>query len=1570
MAVSSANPDELDAYVTGVQGLNSDVSTEVRDLWSAWWSYEGRPNDKPVNHAKDNIQFAQTVYNDFDQDGKFVAAVSNGFRKAGATHGVMSVDDAVIASSLTAAGVSATPPPIVTVDAPTCNGLTVDSGYANDPVNAASGNFAEAEVDLAVPPRIWALSWTRTYNSRHTARGPLGRGWSSWATTRLRIDHTGATWVGPDGKVERLARSASGFERSPTLAAEVVELEEGAELRWFDGPRWVYHRLSLPVLVEMEPGNAVAFTHDDDSRLVSLEHSGGRRLEIEWQANRIAAVRGSDGSTVTYTYDEAGDLVASVSPTDHRTYRLDESGRVTVVIDGDGVEIVRNSYDPDGRVVSQRSPHGRITGFQYHPGPVTVIDDETGGPRSVLFHDALGRLTGAMDANGARMTKSYDRNGNPVRITNRRGEVVVQEFDDRNRRVKRILPDGSEFRWTWDDLGRLLTLTSPLGTSVRMEYEGDERNPVRVIDPLGARTVVESAEGLISRVVDPDGVALAFEHDPSGNVIAMIDGLGQREVLDRDASGRIVSVTNPGGEVTRFEYDGGDRVSRRVDPDGGEWLFSWSPAGRLTETIDPSGARSTIRYGQHGDPEEHVDPLGAVTTMRTDVLGNLVGVVAADGAKFEFAYDGLSRLTALHDPAGGVTLREYDKEGDLVGLIDPLGNHRRVEVQRAGRLRRFISPDNEVSEEEYDPLGRLVRQVRPDGSSVEVGYDDAGRPVTRTDALGAVTHYEYSPGGRLVRLVSPLGHVTGWAHDAAGRAVERIDPNGGRTRLRRDPNGRVIEIEYPAGEIERFRYDPLGRPMEHHLANGGVIRRRFDHAGRMTEEVDAEGGARRFRYDLRGRMVGVVDPNGGTTAFAYNERGWLVSATDALGGVSTYEHDPLGRVTATDDQLRRRTTRDHDAAGRIVRTIDGSGRSTVYSYDAEGRLTTARSGTFELTVERDAVGRPVVVTSPAGTCRLEWDPEGRLVAKDDGISALRWKFDADGRRTAVTYPDGTVATYTYDPAGRLIGLAHPVAGEVLLRRDADGRVVSFEASGVNRLWAYTNGELTSFSRQSQKRVETVALRRDRSGRILEAASGELVQGFRYDPAGQLVEAGPASGTTAWDYDAAGRMVAEDGPSGTRRFSYDAAHQLTQLETDQERVTFEYDGSGRRLAERSSGQTRSFHWDALGALAQIEVLTQTGTSVTSLSRNALGELVAVGDTTVAWDPTSFAPQVRQLGSAQVIGSGEPLGTAGPRGVEWLDTDWLGTPGATSDVWGANGEAREPTLGYRGELQIGGLLWLRDRVYDPTTRVFLSPDRLAGVPGEPTFLNPYRYCHNNPLSFVDPLGLKPLTDAEFKKWQDDHPPWYEAAWNATTSFVHDHAGQILTGALAVAGVVMLFTPLAPIGAGILIGEASTLGLQVGMQAITTGHVDLGKVDWNSVAVGGALGGAFAGAGMGLSALRGAGAAAEAAPALEGGDTVQLFRHVDPAELEDIRNTGQFGLGPNSTGKYFAESAEHAKQWGQMLNNGEGAVVETNVPRSAADELFRWEKLDNIGPARYVSPEQLDRFNQVMDGIREVS
>lgn len=63
-----------------------------------------------------------------------------------------------------------------------------------------------------------------------------------------------------------------------------------------------------------------------------------------------------------------------------------------------------------------------------------------------------------------------------------------------------------------------------------------------------------------------------------------------------------------------------------------------------------------------------------------------------------------------------------------------------------------------------------------------------------------------------------------------------------------------------------------------------------------------------------------------------------------------------------------------------------------------------------------------------------------------------------------------------------------------------------------------------------------------------------------------------------------------------------------------------------------------------------------------------------------------------------------------------------------------------FGYRGELHVAGLVYLRARNYDPTLGRFLTPDPLDGVPGTTTITNQYTYANNNPITSTDPTGLR--------------------------------------------------------------------------------------------------------------------------------------------------------------------------------------------------------------------------------------
>ena len=249
----------------------------------------------------------------------------------------------------------------------------------------------------------------------------------------------------------------------------------------------------------------------------------------------------------------------------------------------------------------------------------------------------------------------------------------------------------------------------------------------------------------------------------------------------------------------------------------------------------------------------------------------------------------------------------------------------------------------------------------------------------------------------------------------------------------------------------------------------------------------------------------------------------------------------------------------------------------------------------------------------------------------------------------------------------------------------------------------------------------------------------------------------------------------------------------------------------------------------------------------MSVDALGELATVGDADVLWDTADpFAPPAWVDGRA-VIGQ---WATAGPDGdVEWLDADWQGTVGGTRDAFGAPAQDGL-RLGYRGELEFAGLMWLRARAYDPATRGFLSPDPLAPIVGTAYAANPYHYAGNDPFGRVDPLGLRPVSEQELREIRD----------RMGQNFLARNADYIVAAALIVGGIAVMATGVGgPIGAAMIGGALLSAGASAGIQKVTTGSVDYGEV-----AIAGLVGG-------GLRRRRGVGrlarALATASPLLRG-------------------------------------------------------------------------------------------------------
>ena len=76
----------------------------------------------------------------------------------------------------------------------------------------------------------------------------------------------------------------------------------------------------------------------------------------------------------------------------------------------------------------------------------------------------------------------------------------------------------------------------------------------------------------------------------------------------------------------------------------------------------------------------------------------------------------------------------------------------------------------------------------------------------------------------------------------------------------------------------------------------------------------------------------------------------------------------------------------------------------------------------------------------------------------------------------------------------------------------------------------------------------------------------------------------------------------------------------------------------------------------------------------------------------------------------------------------------------------------------------------------------------------------------------------------------------------------------------------------------------------------------------------------------------------------------------------------------GKWFAETAFDAAQWGKLFYQWSGTpfyVIQVDVPDWVTAQMFRVANLDNIGPARWASEgDLLDLLNSTNNGIIELA
>ncbi len=328
----------------------------------------------------------------------------------------------------------------------------------------------------------------------------------------------------------------------------------------------------------------------------------------------------------------------------------------------------------------------------------------------------------------------------------------------------------------------------------------------------------------------------------------------------------------------------------------------------------------------------------------------------------------------------------------------------------------------------------------------------------------------------------------------------------------------------------RETYDEFGRLVVRNWPDGTGVTFSYDTAGRLNRVDDGDGHHLQFLFERAGRTVRAAASWGESATYELSD-GELGSVTTAGGQSITYRYGGGGWLSGIDHPIFGLLSLDCDDRGRVVSREWMDGTRETWNYDDEHHRVS----------HIDANGGEVTLQTSADGLREEWtDAEGRV---------LKTEFDTSGQVVQLVDPGGRESKFTYDDLGR------PTRVE-----DAVNGIVNFKYSGNAR-------QAVSVQKAES---EPVHLTSDAQQRITGVYRGKLD--------------GPH-----WKYGSEGRLTEFTTCDGhSLVFKYDDRGRLSNVITDDQRVSYQYDRTGNLVREvDSSGAATIRTYDAGRRLTSVK-----------------------------------------------------------------------------------------------------------------------------------------------------------------------------------------------------------------------------------------------------------------------------------------------------------------------------------------------------------------------------------------------
>ncbi len=975
-------------------------------------------------------------------------------------------------------------------------------------------------------------------------------------------------------------------------------------------------------------------------------------------------------------------------------------------------------------------------------------DGSVGTSRKIFLTQVIDPFTNAV-------TLFYDSSLRLTNITDAIGQVTMLSYSNAidTKKITRVTdPFGRFASFNYDSLGRLTNITDVIGLTSRFAYEGSGDFVNALITPYGTTSFTRGGSGTTRwlETLYPDGSKDRVEFNQS-----TVPGTPNSDAATSVPQGMSTANSYLSARNTYYWSRSacatgyGDYTKAKIY----HWLHTadvTTCSGILESTkevlerrvwYDYDGQSSSIFVGSTDRPKH-------------------VGRVLDDGSTqlSTFGFNGFGNLTNTIDPVGRTFSYLYDTNG-----IDLL----QVRMTRAGKNELLFSAS-------YNSQHLPLTTTDAAGQTTTNTYNPRGQLLATTNPKGETTTYTYHTNGYLIAVDGPLpgtNDVTTATYDAFGRTHNKTDESGYTISFGYDALDRITNITFPdstfrqitynrldpsvvrdrAGRLTILEHNALGELTKRTDALGRVTQFQWCHCGAMKSLTDAMGRTTEWRTDVQGRMIGKQYGDGSQISYSYDAAGRIREILDEKLQIKQFNYNPDNTLRSVKYLQTPVATPvvsyayDPDYARPTSRT-DGVG-NTVYSYAPVTSPPTLDAGKLvsedgplsndTITYGYDELGRRASTAIDGLASRVVWDAAGRVFAETNAIGGFSYGYDgASYRLISETFPNGLVTSRSYGSNLQDQSLQQ-------IKHQVGVTPVSEFTYGYDA----TTARIATWSQQAGMQTPDLhSLSYDNANQLLSASvtnAGLPVTEFAYvyDPAGnRLSERTGASNFTA-SYNPLNQLSGSSSPGTSRTNEWDAEDRLVAVNSGNQRTEFAYDGFSRLASIRHvtngvQASLRRFIWcddkicderDASGVITKrffrqgVRVETGPNSGNFYYTRDHLGSIRELTDA---------------VGNLRARYAYDPFGRRS-RVTGDMDTDF----GFAAMFW-----TPEASL---------NLTWFR--AYDPKLGRWLSRDPLQDAETEEG-PNLYSYVGNNPVNWVDPLGLR--CEAEGKRYSDARTKTEEA------------------------------------------------------------------------------------------------------------------------------------------------------------------------------------------------------------------